>query len=385
MKNLFSWFVIIVCIGFIVSSCSSTDDTTTTDNTTTTDDTTTTDTTAPTFVTGYPAASDANGTGFTLSIQLDEYGTVYYVVVADNATAPTSEEVKNRTASSGATASASGIISVSIANTTTTGSVTGLSASTQYDLYVTAKDSSNNLMSSPTKVDVTTSVTLVSGCEVVSSCEATPSGSWTLDNGTAQGIYDNMIYYGVLFPSVYTNIDNSTGCMASSTILSSMASTMPTGTAGYKSQYVITGATTLALKLKYYSDSSCANEIALYQVGYDGVTIGDNVTGLNASKISTITLPTVANKVTFAGDSICMKATTTAGNTYLDSTLGSYYDDLPNGTSVSCSGLTYSYSHYWLFAVDNSTGNEIGYSATSTSSYPTDWSSSSYPMYELSE
>ena len=115
------------------------------------------DSTAPTFDVAASVAS-VTSSGFTPSASLNESGTVYYVVVANGATAPTVAEVKVGTASGGGAALASGN------NIASTGSfdtgfsaVTGLSASTDYDVYFVAKDATNNDQTSVTKVDVTTS------------------------------------------------------------------------------------------------------------------------------------------------------------------------------------------------------------------------------------
>jgi hypothetical protein len=119
------------------------------------------DTTAPTFVSGYPSVSGTSSSGFTLTVQLNEAGTAYYVVVTDGATAPTATEVKAGTAASGATAADNGSISVSAASTSATAAVSGLSAGTAYDVYVVGQDneSTPNVMSSASKADVTTTVT----------------------------------------------------------------------------------------------------------------------------------------------------------------------------------------------------------------------------------
>jgi len=78
MKNLFSWFVIIVCISFIVSSCSSSSDsktaTTTTDNTTTT----TTDTTSPVIAEVTAVTTPDNDTTPNYTFSSTEAGTITY-------------------------------------------------------------------------------------------------------------------------------------------------------------------------------------------------------------------------------------------------------------------------------------------------------------------
>ncbi|MEE9167618.1 MAG: Ig-like domain-containing protein [Candidatus Neomarinimicrobiota bacterium] len=115
------------------------------------------DVTAPTFGSGYPKTENVGGTNFDLKAQINEGGKAYYVVLADGAVTPTSSEVKAGTGSSGATAVKSGSFALT-ANTEGSASITGLASETAYDVYVVAEDDETtpNLQSSPTKLDVTT-------------------------------------------------------------------------------------------------------------------------------------------------------------------------------------------------------------------------------------
>ncbi|TNC93559.1 MAG: autotransporter adhesin [Stygiobacter sp.] len=113
------------------------------------------DSTAPTFDVA-PAASSVTGTTLTFSGSIDEAGTVYYVAVANNAAAPSVAQVMAGQDSSGAAALKSGNSVVGSTPFTASFSVTGLTAGTDYDFYMVAKDSANNQMAAVTKVDVTT-------------------------------------------------------------------------------------------------------------------------------------------------------------------------------------------------------------------------------------
>ncbi|WP_323658176.1 putative Ig domain-containing protein, partial [Pectobacterium versatile] len=110
---------------------------------------------APTFDQS-PGVSNATAGGFTLSGSLTETGNVYYVVVADGASAPTATQViAGQTATgSSATASGSQVLGSSPFNFSFT--LTGLAASTAYDVYVVARDSAGNNTVSVVKVDATT-------------------------------------------------------------------------------------------------------------------------------------------------------------------------------------------------------------------------------------
>ena len=111
---------------------------------------------APTFENSTPLVENISLTGGTLSVDLDEEGTVYYVVVPNGSAAPSSAQVKSGQDGSGLAASVSG----DLATASTIGSEAfgGLASATAYDLYVVAEDlaSPSNLQASPTRVDFTT-------------------------------------------------------------------------------------------------------------------------------------------------------------------------------------------------------------------------------------
>ena len=125
-----------------------------TDNTTL--DFTTADTTAPVFENSTPIASSIFSSGFTLETDIDEAGKIYYVVVADGAIAPTSNDVKSGTGECGSASVTSGNATVNSDGFTNNFSVTGLTINTAYDVYVIAEDNANNLQTNPIKLDVTT-------------------------------------------------------------------------------------------------------------------------------------------------------------------------------------------------------------------------------------
>ena len=121
------------------------------------------DLTPPVFENSTPSSASIGDAGFTINTDIDEAGTIYYVVVADGATAPTSVEVKAGTASGGGGAVKSGNASVTSGGFTDAFSVTGLTAGTAYDVYVVAQDDewTPNLQAAPTKIDVETTINTV--------------------------------------------------------------------------------------------------------------------------------------------------------------------------------------------------------------------------------
>ncbi|MCE7996950.1 MAG: hypothetical protein HEP71_33620 [Roseivirga sp.] len=116
------------------------------------------DATPPVFESSTPSSSSITQTGFTLATDIDEAGTIYYVVVPDGAGIPTAANVKAGQASGGGSAVTSGNASVSSAGFSNNFTVTGLSAATSYDVYVVAEDDEGtpNLQASATRIDATT-------------------------------------------------------------------------------------------------------------------------------------------------------------------------------------------------------------------------------------
>ncbi len=126
--------------------------------------TATPDVTAPTFTATYPKTSGIASSSFNLLTNINEAGKTYFVVVPDNATAPTSAQVKAGQNSAG-TAIANnlkGTINNVAGATEYSANIAGLTQATSYDIYVVAEDAPTfntpNLQASPVKVDVTTIV-----------------------------------------------------------------------------------------------------------------------------------------------------------------------------------------------------------------------------------
>jgi hypothetical protein len=98
--------------------------------------------------------SGTTQTGTTLSATSDEAATGYWIVVARAATAPSAAQVKAAATYSGVTIVADGNAAMT-ANVAKNFSVAGLSAGTNYDLYIVAEDGDTNV-ASPTKVQFAT-------------------------------------------------------------------------------------------------------------------------------------------------------------------------------------------------------------------------------------
>ena len=182
----------------------------------------------------------------------------------------------------------------------------------------------------------TTSCAGVSGWTEATSCSGTASGSITgIDNLTFSGSYskNNIGAY------VGWGVDNSTGCVDNTTMVSgfSIGSTSaPTGTNSMIWEWVVTSSSSIAQNYKFYSDTSCQTEIATLTLGYTDFTVGDNVTGLTTS-VGSNTYPSSATKVSYKQSCTGMKASTDAGATFLTAAFGSAGVSPTVGTTHSCS------------------------------------------------
>ncbi|MHC1702392.1 MAG: chitobiase/beta-hexosaminidase C-terminal domain-containing protein [Tenuifilaceae bacterium] len=116
------------------------------------------DVTAPVWTATYPKTTNLLQTSTDLVFNCDEAGTAYYVVLANDATAPTPAEVKAGTASGGGAAIASGNKTITARTTEYTSNISGLTASTDYDIYVVAQDDEGtpNVQAAVTKVEIKT-------------------------------------------------------------------------------------------------------------------------------------------------------------------------------------------------------------------------------------
>jgi len=117
-----------------------------------------TDEDPPVWTEGFPALQNVLDTQGDLHVSLNEPGTVYYVVLADGATAPTSEEVKAGVDYGSVEVLVSGSIDVAEAETEYVETIKGATPETAYDIYVVAEDKASalNLQATPVLLEVTT-------------------------------------------------------------------------------------------------------------------------------------------------------------------------------------------------------------------------------------
>ena len=225
-----------------------------------------------------------------------------------------------------------------------------------------AKKDESSSSSSASATSTSSSVT----CTAVSSCSSTASGSFYVDNVTLSGVYDFFHIYGIIGGF---GVDNSTGCVDNSSLITGRG---PTGTQSLITQEVITSSTSFATKAVYYSDTACSSEIASMVIGYDNVSVGDNVTGLTTS-IGNKTYPSSASEVTYKESCMEVKGTTDVGRDYLNGLISSSF--VTTGQTHTCQGS--GESKHALWAADNSTVSweSLHKEESSTAEYPGDWSS----------
>jgi hypothetical protein len=162
------------------------------------------------------------------------------------------------------------------------------------------------------------------------------------------------------------------GCIDNATALSSWASLMPSGTAGFKIQKIFTSGTSFTKKYSFYSDSSCSTETGYVKYGYKDITVGAAVTGLTEGLAPS--RPPRAYKVKYSKLNVITKGNTSLAVTYLN-TFG------PLGGITHTSGVEQTNPargtlyDIWATGVDG--GNTFLFSAwdPSTTAYPTDWTS----------
>jgi hypothetical protein len=137
----------------------------------------------PAWSEGFPKAVDVTTSGFTLQAKIDEAGTAYYVVLSDEAGAPSAAQVKAGQDSNGnpMAEGRKGQISLT-ADTEGSTSISGLASETAYDIYVVAEDTANNLQTIPAKLDITTLKVLSGDAEITAYSFAQQTGDATIDS-----------------------------------------------------------------------------------------------------------------------------------------------------------------------------------------------------------
>ncbi|NQX37693.1 gliding motility-associated C-terminal domain-containing protein [Pedobacter steynii] len=114
------------------------------------------DVTAPVNTAGYPKMGTIGNTTLELISNINEDGTTYYVLIPATGTAPTTTaQIKAGLDGNGIAALKSGLM-VNTANTDATQTITGLVASTAYNIYLVASDATSNTQTAISILNATT-------------------------------------------------------------------------------------------------------------------------------------------------------------------------------------------------------------------------------------
>jgi len=117
------------------------------------------DDTPPVWAATYPFMDNLLAYSGDLNVNMDETGTVYFVVLADGSDAPTSEEVKAGVDYGTVTILYPDNFEYVEADADQVFVIRGAESATSYDIYVVAEDESGNLQSVPVLLEVTTTST----------------------------------------------------------------------------------------------------------------------------------------------------------------------------------------------------------------------------------
>ncbi|MGY3090484.1 hypothetical protein ACVWYF_003539 [Hymenobacter sp. UYAg731] len=276
------------------------------------------DTTPPTFGTtpASPSASTITATSFLLSSNINEVGKTYYVVLPSGATAPTAAQVKAGKNAAGTVVTLSGNFANPTANTAATSTVSSLTASTDYDVYVVAEDAVPNLQASPVLVTVTT-----------------PAPAPTITTG---GIAPATVLAGNDVTVSYTTTGTFDPANVFTAVLSNSLGTFGSGT----TVLTTTGSTATSLTVTIPGATTASSAYLIRVVASNPVT-----TGSNSTNTLTVNAPLVAPSVSTTAASAITGTTATSGGNVTSNggaaitARGVVYGTSPN-PRISGSGVT---------------------------------------------
>jgi len=200
---------------------------------------------------------------------------------------------------------------------------------------------------------------------------AAGSGTGTTASGTISGID----YLTGTFNMVFNGQTPSGGCIADSSAISSLSAALPSGTLGFKQQFIITSSTTWTKSLQYYSDASCATVTGYMNLLYKNFAVGASLSGLTAGSNG---YPTTAKKVSYKEESINLNCNTAACTTFFNSTFGeSSLATLgyTQGTELVVPNSDPEVNIWETIIPSGSTVTYLLHGSSAESTYPTDWAS----------
>jgi photosystem II stability/assembly factor-like uncharacterized protein len=180
------------------------------------------------FAANMPSLLETSNFGFMAQSSLTQQGKTYYVVVADEATPPTSVNVREGKNAVNTPALKTGFITTNTPQSVGSAIVTGLNNSSNYDVYFTAVGTGYCPANSVQKIDVSTlgsnlaycTPTIANGCAGGDQIESFSIQNTTLNNsqsGCSAGSYGNYnssahdVVAGSIYPFSYQALTQSNG------------------------------------------------------------------------------------------------------------------------------------------------------------------------------
>ncbi len=341
------------------------------------------DTTAPTFENSTPSENSVTENSVIIDVDLDEAGIAYAVAVADGDSIPNSAQVKAGQNASGATAIASASVPLNSGAFSGTISLTGLSESTAYDIYVVAQDDEGtpNLQTSPTKVDITTTAAPDTTAPTLSSVSSSNVATTTVDiKGTSNE--DGTMYYVVTTNSSTPTADQ----VINNTVTDSVKNASSAVTASTEKTFGVTG---LTASTQYYfyvvAVDGSSNKSAVSDGTFTTTAVPDTTAPtLSSVSSSNVTTTTADIKGTSNEDGTMYYVVTTSSSTpTADQVINNTVtDSVKNGDSTvtaatektfDVTGLTASTQYYYyVVAVDGSSNKSAVSNGTFTTTAAAD-------------
>lgn len=155
------------------------------------------DTNPPSFTATFPKTSNISTNAFTLTSNINEVGTTYFIVLPDGATAPSAAQIKAGNDATNNAALFAGNFANVTANADYSINISGLAQNTNYDVYVVAEDGIPNLQTTATKLDllttnvatpvVTTTPTAITFAGFTAQNQTSNAQSFTITGADLQG------------------------------------------------------------------------------------------------------------------------------------------------------------------------------------------------------
>jgi len=212
----------------------------------------------PSWTSGYPKAEGATQSSFLAKVNLDVPSTAYFVVLPNGAAAPTAQQVKDGQDATGTAVAANlaGNIACAAGNTEYVSSVSGLTASTTYNVYFVA-EAFGNLQAVPVMVSVTTSTSTTAPVVISPTAASITESSAVLGGNVSSDGGSPITERGTVWSttSPVTTADNKLAEGTAATgVFSHLRSSLPAGVQIFYAAYATNAnGTTLSSEASFYT------------------------------------------------------------------------------------------------------------------------------------